>query len=398
MNNLQSGGAFVVHKTDIIIIGGGVIGSSVAYNLLEDGFSGEITVFEKDKTYTYASTPRSAGGIRQLFTTAINIQISRYSLQKYKTFAEDMTIGDERAEIDFKQAGYLLLAKEEQMEQLEKQMELQRSYGAPSELLIKEELLEIIPELNIEDIHGGLFCREDGYLDPYSVMQGYRKKARELGAEYVYEEVDEILTESGKVTGVRLNNGETYKSPIVVNCGGAWAPELSAKAGLPLPVIPLKRQIIQFDIEEPLKKQLPLTIDPTGVYFRHEGTQIISGYAENVKPGIDFSWKRSFFEEQLWPVLANRVSNFERAKIVGGWAGIYDHNTEDQNAIIGSHPEMAGYYMAVGFSGHGMQQAPAVGKGLSELIRTGRYETLDLTPLRFERFAEKDLVVEGGVY
>ena len=388
----------MTNKADVIIIGGGVNGSSLAYNLLNDGFTGKITVFEKDREYKYTSTPRSAGGIRQLFTTAINIQISRYSLQVYKNFAEDMAIGDERAEIDFKQAGYLLLGKKEHMEQLKKQMELQHRHGAPSELLIKEELLEIIPELNIDDIEGGLFCREDGYLDAYSVMQGYAKKARALGAEYIYEEVDEIMTEAGKVTGVKLKNGEIHHAPIVVNCGGGWAPELSAKAGLPLPVVPLKRQIIQFDIEEPLKNQLPLTIDPTGVYFRHEGSQIISGYAENVKPGIDFSWKRSFFEEQLWPVLANRVPNFERAKIVGGWAGIYDHNTEDQNAIIGRHPEMEGYYLAVGFSGHGMQQAPAVGKGLSELIRTGRYETLDLSPLRFERFAEKDLVIEGGVY
>jgi glycine/D-amino acid oxidase-like deaminating enzyme len=385
------------NKADIIIVGGGVIGSSVAYNLLNDGYTGKITVFEKDKVYEYSSTPRSAGGIRQLFTTAINIQISRYSLKKYLSFPEDMAIGDEKAEIDFKQPGYLFLAKHENREQLIKQMELQQSYGVPSEFLDREGLLSIIPELNNSDLQGGLYCNEDGYLDPYSVMQGYAKKAKELGATYVYEEVVQVTSERGKVTGVECDNGEKYEAPIVINCGGPWAPEISEKAGLPIPVIPLKRQVIQFDIAEPLKNKLPLTVDPTGVYFRHEGPSIIAGFSEKVKPGIDFRWKRSFFEEELWPVLAERVPNFERAKITGGWAGIYSHNTEDQNAIIGGHPEMEGYYIAAGFSGHGMQQAPAVGKGLSELIRTGRYETLDLRPLRFERFAEKDLVVEGAI-
>lgn len=387
----------MANKTDIIIVGGGVIGSSIAYNLLNDGYTGEVTVFEKDKVYEFASTPRSAGGFRQLFTTGINVQISRYGLKKYTTFAEDMAIGNEKAEIDFKQPGYLFLAKNENMDQLKKQMELQQSYGVPSELMSKEELLSIIPELYIDDLQGGLYCGEDGYLDPYSVMQGYARKAKELGANYVYEEVESITSMRSKVSGVQLKNGEPYEAPIVVNCAGPWAPALSEKAGLPIPIVPLKRQIIQFDIAEPLKNLLPLTVDPSGVYFRHEGTSIITGYGEKVKPGIDFRWNRSFFEEQLWPVLAERVPNFERAKITGGWAGMYSHNTKDQNAIIGGHPEMDGYYMAVGFSGHGMQQAPAVGKGLSELIQTGHYETLDLSPLRFERFAENELVIEGAI-
>src|SRR5690554_2365188 len=185
----------MANKTDIIIVGGGVIGSSIAYNLLNDGYTGEVTVFEKDKVYEYASTPRSAGGIRQLFTTGINVQISRYGLKKYMTFADDMAIGNEKAEIDFKQPGYLFLAKNENMDQLKQQMELQQSYGVPSELLSKEELLSIIPELHTKDLQGGLYCGEDGYLDPYSVMQGYARKAKELGADYVYEEVEAMKTE-----------------------------------------------------------------------------------------------------------------------------------------------------------------------------------------------------------
>lgn len=383
---------------DIIIVGGGVIGSSIAYNLLNDGYKGNIDIFEKDKIYEFSSTPRSAGGIRQLFTTGINIQIGKYGVEKYLSFPEDMKVKGDRAEIDFKQHGYLFLADtEEGMEQLEKQAKLQHEYDVNSELLYGNELLEVIPELNTGDLVGGLYSSEDGYLDPYSVMQGYANKAKELGANYHYADIKEFIQSEDHVSGVKTTDDKEYLAPIVINCAGPWAPELSKTVGLPIPVVPLKRQIIQFNIAEPLEKQLPLTVNPDGVYFRHEGNSIISGRAEDVKPEIDFKWKRSFFMDQLWPSLAHRVSNFERAKIQSGWAGMYSHNTEDQNAIIGEHPELTGYYLAVGFSGHGMQQAPAVGKALSEHIRTGEYQTIDFTPLRFERFAENDLLIEGAI-
>lgn len=373
------------------------MGSSIAYHLMKEGFEGSIIIFEKDQTYEFSSTPRSAGGIRQLFTTDINIQISRYSLKFYQQFPEVMAVDGELAEIDFKQRGYLFLATDKMMNGFENQMKRQHRYGVPSELLNRNELLTIIPELNVEDLAGGLYCAEDGYLDPYSVMQGFARKARELGVSYIYEPVEEIIMERSNVNGVKLKNGEQYQAPIVINCAGAWAAELSEKLGQPLPTIPLKRQIIQFDISQPLKQELPLTIDPSGVYFRHEGSSLISGYSEKVKPGYDFKWKRSFFEEQLWPVLANRVKNFEHAKIESGWAGLYSYNTKDQNAIIGDHPELKGYYLACGFSGHGMQQAPAVGKGIAELIMHGRYMSLDLSPLRIDRFHHNELVIEGAV-
>jgi len=387
----------VKNAADVIIVGGGVIGSSIAYNLLNDGFHGKILVFEKDRTYEYASTPRSAGGFRQLYTTAINIQLSRYSLQVYKTFPQTMAVDGEPAEIDFKQRGYLFLATEQMLPRLESHLKLQHQYGVPSQLLQRHELLTIIPELNIDDLAGGLYCAEDGYLDPYSVMQGYIRCAKKLGAEYVYAEVDMILSEPDAVTGVRLTDGREFYAPIVVNCAGAWAPPLSEKLGLPLPVVPLPRQIFQFSIAEPLQKYLPLTIDPTGVYFRHEGEKVIAGYSEEREPGYDFTWKRSYFVEELWPVLAGRIPNFAQARIERGWTGLYDFNTKDHNAILGKHPGKKGYYVAFGFSGHGMQQAPAVGKGLSELIRKGKYETIDLTPLRVERFAENDLIIEDAV-
>lgn len=383
-------------KHRIIIVGGGVMGSSTAYHLRKCGYEGQIIVFEKDPAYEYASTPRSAGGIRQLFTTAINITLSRYSLQQYKQFSQTMKINGDPAEIDFKQRGYLFLATDDMLSAMEKQQKLQNELGVPSRFLEPAELLAIIPELNPTDLAGGLFCPEDGYLDPYSVMQAYKYEARKKDVEYVSEEVDIILHDRGQVTGVRTKSGRVKEAKVVMNCAGAWGAELSEKMGLPLPIVALKRQIFLFDPAVPLKNPLPLTVDPTGVYFRHEGDRIITGFSDHVKPGYDFNWKRSYFEE-LWPILAHRITNFERLKLESGWAGLYDYNLKDQNAIIGSHPEMRGYYMALGFSGHGMQQAPGVGLGLAELICKGAYETIDLTPLRFERFAENDLVLEHAI-
>ncbi|CAM3063454.1 FAD-binding oxidoreductase [Filibacter tadaridae] len=383
-------------KADVIIVGGGVMGSSTAYSLRKNGFEGRIIVFEKDPTYKYCSTALSAGGIRQIYSTSVNIRLSRFSLKVYEKFAEKMAIDGVRAEIDFKQRGYLFLATDKTLPALQKQLIMQNHYGVPSEIVSNADLKSIIPELNTDDLAGGLYCKEDGYLDPYSVMQAYRKNAQLLGVEYLSEEVATILTEQGRTTGVRLVNGTTYSAPIIVNCAGAWGAELSEKIGLPLPLAPLKRQIYLFNTTEKLVKPLPLTIDPTGVYFRHEGDQIVCGFSEDVKPGIDFRWRRSSFDP-LWPILAHRVPNFESLKLESGWAGLYNYNTADQNAIIGEHPLLNGYFVALGFSGHGMQQAPGVGLGLAELICNGKYETLDLTPLRVGRFAERDLVIEDAI-
>lgn len=392
----ESEGGLRMKKADVLIVGGGVMGSSTAYALRKNGFEGRIIVFEKDPTYEYSSTARSAGGFRQLYSTSVNIQLSRFSLEVYKNFADEMALDGEKAEIDFKQRGYLFLATERMIPAFRKQLELQNSLGVPSEIVAADELTSIIPELETADLAGGLFCKEDGYLDPYSVMQAYRKNAQHLGVEYYNAEVTCLLAEHGRMTGVELDDGSIWSAPVVVNCAGAWGAALSQKIGLPLPVVPLKRQMYVFDSTKKLENMLPLTIDPSGVYFRHEMDKIVAGYSDDVKPGIDFSWKRSSFD-RLWPVLAHRVPNFEQLKLETGWAGLYDHNTADQNAIIGEHPQMKGYYLALGFSGHGMQQAPGVGIGLAELICKGKYETLDLTPLRPGRFAENDLVLEDAI-
>ncbi|RIV20864.1 FAD-binding oxidoreductase [Alicyclobacillaceae bacterium I2511] len=383
---------------DLIIAGGGVMASSIAYNLLKDGYTGRIVLFEQDPVYEYASTPRSAGGIRQIFSTELNIRMSQYGLQIFKKFAEDMAINGEPAEIDFKQRGYLFLANERILTGMQAQIALQQRLGVNVEVRTVEETLALIPELNVSDLVGSVFSPEDGYLDPYSVMQGYIKQAKHLGAEYIHEQVAAFLRDvTGTIAGVRLATGETWHAKVVVNACGAWSGDLSKTMGVDLPVVPLRRQIFHFDLAKPLKNPLPLTVDVSGVYFRHEGPKIIAGLSNTVPYEYNFQWEKPFFENEIWPVLAKRCPNFETLKLERGWAGLYDFNLVDQNGIIGGYSDIPGYYVATGFSGHGLQHAPAAGKALSELIRLGHYETLDVRALSPERFKTGQYILEEGI-
>jgi glycine/D-amino acid oxidase-like deaminating enzyme len=388
-----------VHNTsDVVIVGGGVIASSIVYHLLHDGYTGRVVVFEQDPVYKYASTPRSVGGIRQVFSTEVNIRMSQYGLQVFKNFEADMGVDGEPARIEFKQRGYLFLQNADMLTAIQSQLALLRRLGVNVEILTPAETKSLIPELNVADLAGSLFSPDDGYMDPYSVLQAYIKQAKRLGAEYVHGKVTSLVRdEHGKITGVRLANGEFWAASVVVNACGAWSGDLSKTIGVDLPVAPLRQQVFHFDPAEPLQNPLPLTVDVSGVYFRHEGTKIIAGLGEEGPYGYDFRWDRSTFEERIWPCLAQRCPNFERLKLERGWAGLYDYNTVDQNGIIGGYPDVPGYYVATGFSGHGLQHAPAAGKALSELIRLGRYETIDVSALSPERFRTGHLVVEDVI-
>jgi len=371
--------------------------SSLAYHLRNDGFTGSIAIFEKDPIYEYSSTPRSEGGIRLSFTTEVNIQLSRYSLEFYKSFERDMEVNGEKPQIHFNQHGYLYLGTSENMQKYRENAEFQNQLGANMELLSVEDVKRLVPELNVGDLTGAVMDTDAGTMDPYTVLQFFVKKAKSLGVEYIYEPVQSILEENRKITGIRTESGEVYQSPIVVNASGAWSGLMGKTIGIEIPVRPFRYQVYCLDLTRKFAKKVPLTIDPTGIYFRNEGTKIITGLPHSQPDSFEFALEKGSFETNIWPILAERSPNFEQLKLERGWVGLYDFNYIDHNAIIGGHPEMEGFYTITGFSGHGFQQAPAAGKCLAELITLGKYQSIDVSSLSIERFAKNELILEQAV-
>jgi glycine/D-amino acid oxidase-like deaminating enzyme len=384
---------------DIIIIGGGVIGSSLTYHLLQDGLDGSVAVLEKDPTYKYASTALSAGGVRQQFSTKVNIDICLYSIDVIERFDEEMAVDGEKANAGYRQVGYLFLGGENNWETLKKQYELQKSLGVDVELLTPEDIKKLFPDMNVESLLGGSYGPRAGYTDPYGILQGYLRKAKSLGATYIHDKVTKILRQGDRVTGLKTAKGERIDGQAVVIAAGPWAAEVGAMAGVELPVEPSPKMVFHFDPAEKFDYIPPFFFSPHGHWCRPEtGYQFISGKDREVEPGYRFEWDRQYFEDTVWPELARLVPPFERLKLSRGWGGLYEVNRLDHNALLGAYPGVDGLYLAVGFSGHGLMQSPAVGKGLSELIRTGRYETIDLTPLGADRLFTDRRIVEEAVF
>jgi glycine/D-amino acid oxidase-like deaminating enzyme len=384
---------------DILIVGGGVIGSSIAYHLLNDGLDGTLAVLEKDPSYEFASTPRSMGGIRQQFTTEVNIRICLYSIEAIEKFDEEMAVDGEPPHIYYHPRGYLFLADQNNWETLRKQYRLQRSLGVDVDLLTPEEVKYMLPHMNVEGLLGASFGRRAGYLDAYGLLRGYQRKAKSLGANYIHAEVVEILRQKDRVHGVRTLKGEVFEGASVVIAAGPWAAEVGAMAGVELPVEPTPQMAFCFDPAEKFDYELPFTFHPHGQWFRHEsGKQVVTGKDRNETPGFRFDWDRQYFEDDLWPRLAGLVPSFESLKLTRGWGGLYAVNKLDHNALLGAYPGVDRLYVAGGFSGHGLMQSPAAGKGMSELIRTGRYETIDLSPLSLDRIFTERRVLEEAVF
>ncbi len=375
---------------DIVIAGGGVIGSAIAYFLKGwVGFAGSVLVAEPDPGYERASTPRSAGGIRQQFSTPENIAMSMFGARFVKTAGEHLQVDGERPEIAFVEQGYLFLASASGMEINSRNHQVQIAAGAEIALLDRDGLERRFPWLNTEGLDGGsLGLKNEGWIDPYGLLQAFRRKARALGVTYLKDRVIGIERGGGRVAAARLAERGRVACGFLVNAAGVYAAEIAAMAGLELPVRPRKRFVYVFDCREPSLAGAPLTIDPIGVYFRPEGKSFIGGVSppeERDPDCLDLEVEYDLFEEIVWPTLAHRVPAFETIKLQRAWAGLYDFNLLDQNAIIGGHPELANYYTANGFSGHGLQQAPAVGRAIAELIQHGAFRSLDLSRFSYER-------------
>lgn len=382
---------------DIVVIGGGIIGSSIAYNLVNDGFDGDILVIEKDPTYEFASTCLSAGGVREQFSLPENIKISQYSIEVFKNFDEKMQINGDSAHAEFKQRGYLFLADETNFPTIKKNYETQKDLGAHVSLLSIDEIKELIPHINTDTLVTACFGSRDGYLNPYGVLQGYIKKGKKLGIDYLYEEVTAIDVKEERIEGVITHKGTLVPCRIVVNAAGPYAAIVGKMAGVDVPVEPVRKMAFVFDPQIKFDYDLPLVVDIDGLlYFRHEpGKTILTGRSiPDEKPGFNFEWDRDYFMDVVWPQVAHRVPAFDTAKLIRGWAGHYAMNKADGNAIIRHLGDIQGFYGAMGFSGHGLQQSPAVGKCISELIQFGEYRTIDLSCFSFNRFKTGSLVFE----
>jgi FAD-dependent oxidoreductase domain-containing protein 1 len=380
---------------DVVIVGGAIVGSAVATFLRRrPDWHGRVLVVERDPTFRTSSTTLSAASIRLQFSTPLNIEISRFGVEVIKHLDKWLGIeGDAAPEVDFVEGGYLFLASEAGLPILESNHAVQREHGVQVALLTPMELRERFPWLNVDDLAGGsLGLADEGWFDAYALLQAFRRKARSLGAEELAGEVVEIERDGGCATGVRLADGRRITADWVVNAAGPRAAGIAAMAGLQLPVSPRKRMVFHFDCRTRVAS--PLTIDTSGVYFRPEGPNYIAGsspHGEQPDPDtFDLEVDRSWFEEVVWPAIAHRVPAFEAIRLLDAWAGHYEVNTLDHNAVIGPHPDLPNFLFANGFSGHGLQQAPAAGRALAEWIATGDYETIDMRPLGYERIAANE--------
>lgn len=383
---------------DIMIVGGGVMGASIAYHLLKEGFRGSLALVERDPSYEFATTPRSAGGVRQQFSTEINIRIGLFSLERFLEFEEEMEVLGEKAHIDFRQRGYLFLGDQRNWDSLQRQIVLQRALGVDVRSLGPEEVRDLVPGLSTDGLLGASWGPKAGYLDPYGVLQGYLRKAKALGAHYIHAEVARLLRKGDRIWGVETTKGEAIESGIVVLAAGAWSGEISRTAGVEIPVVPVPRMAYCFDPKEKPSRPLPMVIDPEDLYFREEtGGTILTGKSRDEKPGFRFGWDREFFTETIWPCLARWVPSFESLRLLRGWTGLYEMCTWDRNGLVGHYPGAEGLVVATGFSGHGLQQAPAVGQCIAELILYGGYKSLDLSPLDVGRIFRGVKVEEEGI-
>jgi sarcosine oxidase subunit beta len=372
---------------DVVIIGGGIIGLSIAYHLALKK-AGRIVLFEKGQLGE-GSTSRCVGGIRTQFSTEINIRFSLESLKTFEQFEEEFGINPE-----FKRIGYLFLATtESEMEVFKENVSLQKEFNIPVELLNSDEIMARWPYLRMDDILGGTFCPWDGYAGPSEVLSGFATGARKAGVKISEGiEVEEILLRKGKITGVKTKE-EEVSTPVVVNAGGPYAALIGERVGIKIPVKPLRRQIFitaPFHLSDRL---IPLTIDfYRGWYFRQEVDGLLLSGPLDLEPSfnlnIDYEAMAETSENAIY-----RVPDLEKARIARGWAGLYEISP-DHHAILGKVPELEGFILANGFSGHGFQHSPAVGKVIAELIVEGRANTIDISSLSIERFEKGDLILE----
>jgi glycine/D-amino acid oxidase-like deaminating enzyme len=385
---------------DVLIVGGGIMGSATAFNLIRLEPTLKVAVVEKDPTYARSSTTLSAANLRTVaFSLKENFLISQRTFQILETFEADMAVDGQKPGIYFRAEGNLFLCDADGLTSARQIFDLHQGLGSNAEWLGPDEIQRRWPLYNLGGIAAGTFGPTDGHLDAYGLLMAYKTKARSLGVEYLQDEAVALTVEGRRVIGARLASGREPRAGATVNCAGAWAAPLARTAGVEIPVVPVRRQIFAVDTQVKPERPLPLTLHPSGLYLRSEsGGLILCGKSLEEDPvAFDFNWERERFMDVIWPELAAFVPAFESLKLVRGWAGLYEVNTLDHNALIGPWPEREGFYLCNGFSGHGLMQGPAVGEHLAERL-TGRRPTLDLAVFTPERILRDCPIGESGCF
>ena len=380
---------------DVVIIGGGIVGSSIAWHLTQAGCT-NVAVLERETSQGKGSTGKSMGGVRAQFSTPVNIQMSLYSIDFYRQYDARMDHPS-----GYKPQGYLFVATaEKHMNYLRAKFERQVAMGLKTVRLVSRlEIVEMVPQMRADDVLGGTFCSTDGFVDPYSVMSGYTLRAVDRGVRLLRNtEVTGILRDAQGIAGVRTAAGE-IASRVVVNAAGAWAAGIARMAGVDLPVEPLRRMLVPTEPFSELSQHLPMVIDmSTGFHFRPEGLGILMAWNDPEEtPGFKTNFDHAFVEKILTravdrvPCLENVEVNPKRA-----WAGLYEM-TPDHHPVLGQAPDLPGFFLANGFSGHGVMHSPATGRILADLILHGKTDLVDAHILGLDRYRTGNLIEETAV-
>ena len=390
---------------DVVIIGGAIMGSSAAWFLTDNAdFNGSVLVLERDSTYENCSTAHTNSCMRQQFSAPLNVRISQFAADFVKNLRD--YIGDDRVpDQTIQNYGYMYLADNDDFANtLRENQKVQLAEGAETQLMTPDQIKAKYPFYDVEDIVlGSINLKDEGYWDGGTVFDWWRRSARERGVEYVNNEVVAI-TQNGtgtRVESVTLASGEVIACGQLVNASGPRANRTANMAGIDIPVEPRKRFTWIFSAQNPLDQDLPLTIDPSGVHFRQDGPKTyLAGCPADPDPAVDyddFHMDHSRWETHVWPIIATSIPQFEAIKVVTEWAGHYAFNTFDQNAILGPHTQLENFIFLNGFSGHGLQQSPAMGRGTAEWLTYGEYRTLDLSQYNYERIPNNTPIVEKAV-
>ncbi|MGV3551025.1 NAD(P)/FAD-dependent oxidoreductase [Rhizobium sp.] len=390
---------------DIVIVGGAVIGSSTAYWLSRSvGRDVSILVVERDSTYEFSSTALSTSAIRQQYSNPINVKISQFGIEIIRSFPELMApffTGEPAPDLGFREHGYLYCCSPEGVDAAKARVELQRSHGAHTVFLEPGPLKDQFPWINVEDLGGGSWgSRDEGWFDSMGLLNGFRRAARASGVEYVDNAVTGLAVTDSRVTSVTLSTGESIACGTLVNAAGPRAQQVAAMAGLSIPVAPFKRYSFVFSSATPIPGRMPNVIDLSGTFVRPEGELFLTGNTpldDGPADYDDFRMDHSEFDDRIWPALWHRIPAFDALKVQTSWTGHYEYNMLDHNGIVGFHPEVTNFMFANGFSGHGLQQSPAAGRAVSELILHGAFQTLDLSPFAYERIRRNAPFLEEAV-